>query len=588
MKRICYMISLLTLVMGQILDWPETVYVDNCYPYQCSLQGICTNLTGDTFMCDCFTYYDGVNCELTLDSCDDVDCGDSGTCLYDEDTYPQCFCEYGYEREDSSVLTSACTREMSGVSACDVFDCGGNGECFMSENVAMCACDPGWGGDSCSWQNQDVYNMFLLEMAALLTDTYPDQAENIAYDCSYLWPFVWDESPVALEIGDYNENVCAPCNCITAIKDAAADNSWDVLYQWRLDAKYTLNIEELHELHCPYDATQEDVDAFTAALSSFSDDCAAVLSDDNSLPLYLENEMTCACLSTVVDYVDDAEEFLQYPLDMTKPFSSAYMNYEVCTSDEGVCDYEEIYGLIILESANIPQVSAVCAPAVLSMAKSVDSSEYQYEMCECMQQIYTYCTECGSAWFNCRGSSWDWLTVEDRFRQLCFDAKKVWREFAWAMNRYAMQLMSIDVVGASSCSNAMMTSIARAQVPLGIDDKITQTLCACMSSLADNGFDSAWDEIMALAPTGFSLDESDCASDDIEIEDLQTTTAEVELSGEETTQVTIMVILCALIGFNLIWLARNCQKNKSYDKLENSNDVNNLDEAVKYKTTGDR
>jgi len=446
----------------------------------------------------------------------------------------------------------------------------------MEEGEAKCACETGWGGDTCSWQNQDVYNMFLLEMAALLTDNYPDQAENIAFDCSYLWPFVWDESPVALEIGVYTEGVAAPCNCITAIKEVAADNSWDTLYQWRLDSKYTLNIEELHSLHCPYDATQEDVDEFRTTLASFSDDCATVVGG-TELPLYLENEVTCTCLNSVADYIDDVKDYLQYPLDLAKPFSSAYMNYEACTSDEGICDYEEIYSNIILESANIPQVSEACAPAVMTMAKSMDDSEYKDEMCTCMQSIYTYCTECGSNWFSCRASTWDWLTVEDRFRQLCFDAKKVWREYAWTMNRYAMQLMSVDVMGASSCSNAMMTSIARAQVPLGIDDYVLQTMCNCMSSLGANGFDSAWDEVMAIAPTGFSLDESDC-----QLNYVQTMDAEVELSSEETTQITIMVILCALFAFNAIWLGKNCQK-RSYGKLEDGN----VADGVDYKTTGE-
>jgi len=587
MKNVFHMVLLFTLGFGQILDWPGTVYVDNCYPYKCNLAGICTNLTGDTYMCDCFTYYDGDNCETSLVDCDDVDCGDAGTCLYD-DAVPKCYCEYGWEREDADVYTSACTVQIDGLSPCDVYDCGGKGECYLVEDEPMCNCDAGWGGDACSWQNQDVYNMFLLEMAALLTDNYPEQAESIAYDCSYLWPFVWDESPVAMEIGDYTESVCAPCNCITAIKDVAADNSWDTLYQWRLDSKYVLNIDELHELHCPYSATQEEVNTFTAALSAFSDDCSTLLADDGSLPLYLKNDMTCSCLTSVVAHVDNPEEFLKYPLDISKPYASAYMNYEACTSDEGICDYKEIYAKIVQRSASVPEVAEACTSAVLTMAKTVDDNDYKEGMCTCMQTIFTYCTECGSDWFNCRASSWDWITAEDRFRQLCFDSKKVNREFAWTVNRYAMKLISLDVTGASSCSNAMMSSIARAQVPLGIDDKITQTLCECMSSLAANGFDSAWDEIMAIAPTGFSLEEADCASDDIDIEDLETMIADTELSSEESAQITIMAILCALIVFNLLWLGRNFQKKKSYGKLDDTDNVNNIDGAVTYKTTGDR
>lgn len=578
------MIFLLKFVFGQILDFEGTTYVDNCYPYQCNLQGICTNLTGNTYMCDCFTNYDGDNCEVTLTTCDNVDCGETGTCLYN-DAEPICYCENGWERDDPSVYTSSCSTRKLGVSPCDVYDCGGKGECYILDGEAMCDCDVGWGGDTCSWQNQDIYNMFLLEMAALVIDVYPDQADNIAYDCSYLWPFVWDVSPVAMPIGEWSENVCAPCNCISAVKEVAADKSWDTLTQWRLDSKYKLNIEELYTLHCPWESSQDDVVKFTNALASFSDDCWAMVHLSMTLmPLYLTNKMTCSCLTSVVDYVDDVEEFFKYPLDLTKPYSSAYMNYQACTSDNGICDFEEIYGRIILESANIPQVSAACAPAVLAMAKSYVNSEYEDQMCTCMDKISTYCPECGIDWFSCLASSYDWLTVEDRFRQLCFSSVKVWREFAWLMNRYAMQLISVDVMGASSCSNAMTTSIARAQVPIGIDDKINQTLCACMISLAANGFYSAWDEIMAVAPTGFFMDRSECSSKYTDPEYLDSLSAEVLTSGE-TTQINVMVVLCALIGFNIILLCRNCLKKRSYYKLESSNGFNKPNETVTYKTT---
>merc|ERR1719357_2515426 len=130
----------LPLVYSQILDFPGTVYVDNCYPYQCNLQGICSNLTGNTFSCDCYTFYDGDDCSTTLTSCDDVDCGDAGTCLYDE-AEPVCYCEYGWERESQDSLTSACSVEKTGYSACDIYDCGGNGECFISEGEAQCSCN---------------------------------------------------------------------------------------------------------------------------------------------------------------------------------------------------------------------------------------------------------------------------------------------------------------------------------------------------------------------------------------------------------------------------------------------------------------
>jgi len=579
MKKVCYMILLLQLVFCQILDFPGVTYVDNCYPYECNLQGICTNITGNTYVCDCYTYFDGDNCENTLLSCNNVDCGDYGTCLYD-DSEPQCYCEYGWEREDMDVLTSACSVEKNGISACDIYDCGGNGECYMLAGEAMCKCDAGWGGDTCSWQNQDINNMFLLEIAALLTDEYPSQAENIAYDCSYLWPFVWNEAPVAKEIGDYTESVSAPCNCISAIRDVALYNSWDTLYQWRLDSKYALNVLELHETHCPYDVTVDDVKKFTDVLSDFSDDCATVLADDGGLHLYLRNQMTCNCLTSVAEHVDDPEDFLKYPLDLKMSYTSAYMNYLACTSDEGICDYEEMYAQILQKSVDYPRVSETCAPIVLRMAKSYDDDEYKEDICACLVQISTYCTDCGEEWFSCRASTWDWLTLEDRFRELCFHATKIWREYAWKMNYYAMQLINVDIVGASSCSNVVMTSTARAQVPMGIDGKVNQTLCDCMSSLAANGFDSAWEEIMELAPTGFSLDESDCES--YVFTEVVSSASTDTTTSSTSSQIAIMVTLCVLIVVNAIVLLRNIRKRKSYSKLDENKDAK--PEAVNYKT----
>merc|ERR1719320_1929287 len=112
-----------------------------------------------------------------------------------------------------------------------------------------------------------------------------------------------------------------------------------------------------------------------------------------------------------------------------------------------------------------------------------------------------------------------------------------------------------------------------------------------MSSLAANGFDTAWDEVMAIAPTGFSLDESDCETADDETMSAEVdlsgklTTAAVEYSSEDITQIVIMVVLCILIGCNVIWLAGNCKKNKSYGKLDD-NATQSVGED--YKTTGER
>jgi len=574
-----YNMIFLPLVYSQILDFPGTVYVDNCYPYQCSLQGICSNLTDNTFYCDCYTSYDGDDCSTTLTSCDDVDCGDQGTCLYD-DAEPTCYCEWGWERESQKDLLSPCNVERIGYSACDVYDCGGKGECYISEGEAQCNCDAGWGGDTCSWETNDMLNMYLLEIAALLTDEYPSEAKNIAYDCSYVWPFVWDEAPVAESIGQWTEAVSAPCTCISAIRTVAAE-SWENFYQWRLDQKYKWNIEKLWQLHCPSDTTEDQVQEFIDVLSSFSDDCKTVLSESSSFPLYLENRMLCSCLITVADRVSDPEEFLQYPLNLAKPYSSAYMNYLACTSEEGICDFEEIYHKITLDTVTYPKLSDTCGPVVLKMAKSYDSNEYKDDMCDCIMNVAEYCLDCGTEYFDCRSSHWDWWTVEQRFKELCFSSKKIWREYAWTMNRYAMQLMSIDIVGASSCSNALMTSLARAQVPFGIDSKINNTFCDCLSSLEANGFDNAWGEIMAVAPTGFYIDADYCVG----YTDLFGNVFSVDTSSTSAsckTQLVIMGVLCVLILVNAIILMRSVLRRKAYKKLE-TNKVGAA--AVDYKTT---
>jgi len=335
-----------------------------------------------------------------------------------------------------------------------------------------------------------------------------------------------------------------------------------------LDRKYKWNIEKLWELHCASETTEVQVDEFIDALSSFSDDCEIVLREASSLPLYLENQMLCACLITVADNVPNPEEFLQYPLDLAKPYSSAYMNYLACTSDEGICDFEEIYYKITLDTVTYPKLSDTCGPVVLKMAKSSDSGDYKDDMCDCIMDVVQYCLNCGTEWFNCRSSSWDWWTVEQRFKELCFSSAKVWREYAWTMNRYTMQLMSIDIVGASSCSNALMTSLARAQVPYGIDSKINNTFCDCLVSLVDNGFDTAWGEIMAVAPNGFLVEADNCAGytdllTDLDDDDDTSSTSYI-------TQLVIMGILCILIIVNAIFLMRTVRNRNDYKELQNS------------------
>ena len=138
----------------------------------------------DSVLCICHEGYYGDSCELSSDQiCNDVDCGDKGTCAvignpidgFDK----KCVCETGYEGEFCRIDTF-CNKNLcqNGMTCSDgACNCGSNSEfqttgdyceirdycgvndpcennsvCVNEGNGSICTCEPGYYGERCEFE----------------------------------------------------------------------------------------------------------------------------------------------------------------------------------------------------------------------------------------------------------------------------------------------------------------------------------------------------------------------------------------------------------------------------------------------------
>ena len=75
------------------------------------------------------------------EACENITCGDHGTCLPDSDASVVCLCDSGYHLDPFDNTTCIADEAYP----CAQIDCGGNGICFITvDNTAACQCNPGY------------------------------------------------------------------------------------------------------------------------------------------------------------------------------------------------------------------------------------------------------------------------------------------------------------------------------------------------------------------------------------------------------------------------------------------------------------
>ncbi|XP_028401393.1 fibropellin-1-like isoform X2 [Dendronephthya gigantea] len=128
----------------------EIVYEETetnlCEELSPCVNGECVS-TGDSYMCDCLSGYEGVNCDTLIDN---DDCANSpcvnGECIDGKNSY-ECKCSPGYNGQNCEKNIDDCAN-----SPCV------NGDCIDKVNSYECRCTPGYNGQNCEKNIDDCAN----------------------------------------------------------------------------------------------------------------------------------------------------------------------------------------------------------------------------------------------------------------------------------------------------------------------------------------------------------------------------------------------------------------------------------------------
>ena len=77
---------------------------DPCSSYPCINEGRCLNLTNKNYTCNCSKLFFGPNCQWKIDVCENENCNEHGYCI-DNSTVPSCICIKGLEGEKCEITS---------------------------------------------------------------------------------------------------------------------------------------------------------------------------------------------------------------------------------------------------------------------------------------------------------------------------------------------------------------------------------------------------------------------------------------------------------------------------------------------------
>ncbi|MCK9459148.1 MAG: hypothetical protein M0R80_05875 [Proteobacteria bacterium] len=245
---------------------------DSCLADSCSYHGTCDDATG-LVVCDCDEGWDGDFCNscapgFHAEEVEGADAGSDETCVLDQTCLPTSCDGHGTCEDSTGVVVCDCGTGYTGqfCADCDtgyhedgggcVLDeacpttgaCSGHGTCDDTTGEAICTCDLGWDGDTCSTCaagfHDDGAGGCVLDETCLANTcdqhgTCDDSGDVVVCDCDagYLPPFCSDcddnyhtegDDCVADEtcgVGSCSGN--GVCDDTSGLIECQCDDGWD-------------------------------------------------------------------------------------------------------------------------------------------------------------------------------------------------------------------------------------------------------------------------------------------------------------------------------------------------------------------------
>uniref|UniRef100_A0A4W4HLJ4 Slit homolog 1a (Drosophila) n=1 Tax=Electrophorus electricus TaxID=8005 RepID=A0A4W4HLJ4_ELEEL len=117
-----------------------------CLSSPCWNHGVCQTDLTELYSCSCPLGFEGSNCEINTDECEDNDCENGATCKDGVNNYT-CLCAPYYTGEMCEEIEDICAPGRS--------PCKQQSTCLITAMGPKCVCAPGYVGDDCSINYND-------------------------------------------------------------------------------------------------------------------------------------------------------------------------------------------------------------------------------------------------------------------------------------------------------------------------------------------------------------------------------------------------------------------------------------------------
>ena len=181
-KSLCLMVSAMALTLAACSNDSDVNEIDEaCENITCGDHGTCQPVSDASVVCLCDSGYhldpfDNTTCIADeAYPCAQIDCGGNGICFITVDSTAACQCNPGYHTAENDPVS--CVKDDE-ADPCDGVTCSDHGTCTLdTEGAALCVCDSGYVNASateCEVEIIDIDGNYMKD----IYDTAPDHGKS--------------------------------------------------------------------------------------------------------------------------------------------------------------------------------------------------------------------------------------------------------------------------------------------------------------------------------------------------------------------------------------------------------------------------
>jgi len=450
------------------------LFVFSCGHISTCTEDICANgfcgLEEGHSVCSCALGWAGDNCEIQNGEYAEVECVNGFVGALEHNFV--CFCDNGWQGD-------TCSDAIVDYHPCSDLDCGNQGYCLLDQDSkAYCTCYNGYSGNQCQHEDSACGEEYILNIASSVYD----ESWNAGLDCSFFLGMLWSDMQANAITG-----FPGLCTCLDILLVNMTD--WSDNVGCVLSENFATSLQYMSHLHCNT-CSDDEISDMKAAIQDYSVTCDMFITYRDEMPLYWRTPLKCVCLNSLGDSREEVGEWVYCPF--TKHEARTDLTaYDNCNDESVViCDFTYVKQAIEINmKARNPSGFEMCTSAMIDLMEMIPfDGFFKYlsdDWCPCYESIAEYWSD-GLDVIACKAVTFYEFTIKDLFLLYCNDEVFQNKDDLWSVAKVATVASAEDYTTATTCQNFVVYSSALSEnATEGSLLRAKTLLCDCFEGLEE-------------------------------------------------------------------------------------------------------